>query len=180
MGIKVPEQFRSEMAMAGDWNVVSRQTIDEPESEKPLNFGIKKRKYEGHEEEEEAGEAIVRRGWGATTRRFPTHAEADLDDLLSGSVTLGKKEKSDGPSITLQSNQHINPKEERGAVEPNDVTIPLASIEVSDGKFQQTLKKDGSPSVKDEPDGTSKLAFLDTTAEELPLPVFKKRRAKVS
>ena len=90
MGVAVPEDFRREMAMAGDWQTISESQVhdndfakeEEVEDVKPggLNVGIRKRKFEGQEEEEEASETVVRRGWGSTIRAYPGPV-ADEDDL---------------------------------------------------------------------------------------------------
>ena len=101
MGVAVPEDFRREMAMAGDWQTVSESPVNEvvkkDEDEKgakpstsdvgpaSVSIGVRKRKYEGQEEEEEAAERVVRKGWGSTTRTYPGGDEdVDLDALLAG------------------------------------------------------------------------------------------------
>ena len=89
MGIAVPEEFRKDMAMAGDWQVTSQRVIyDEVKEEgdvqdvKPgkLNIGVRKRKFEGQEEEEQAIEKVVRTNWGSATRSYPGNM-GDGDDL---------------------------------------------------------------------------------------------------
>lgn len=96
MGVAIPEDFRKEMAMAGEWQTLSETPIyeagninGEMEDRKPdaLNVGVRKRKFEGQEEEEEAGEAVVRRGWGSTTRVYPGLNQSGEDDL---DLLLGK------------------------------------------------------------------------------------------
>lgn len=94
MGVAIPEDFRREMAMAGDWQTTSERLVyendfvkkEEVEDAKPggLNVGVRKRKFEGQEEEEEAGETVVRRGWGSTIRAYPGQGgdEEDLGMLL--------------------------------------------------------------------------------------------------
>lgn len=88
MGIAVPKEFRAEMAMAGDWQTLSERSLhdgvkteDQVASEAHLSIGIRKRKYEGQEEEEEAGEKVVRKGWGSTTRTYPEASQGDDEDL---------------------------------------------------------------------------------------------------
>lgn len=76
--------------MAGDWQTTSERLVYEndfmkkegDEDVKPggLNVGVRKRKFEGQEEEEEAGETVIRRGWGSTIRTYPG-AEGDENDL---------------------------------------------------------------------------------------------------
>lgn len=104
MGVAVPEDFRREMAMAGDWQTLSERPVyddevkkeedlkdtkpsDTDSKEQALNIGVRKRKYEGQDEEEEAGERVVRRGWGSTTRTYHGSSEdIDLDELLNGNA----------------------------------------------------------------------------------------------
>ncbi|OAP60742.1 hypothetical protein AYL99_05744 [Fonsecaea erecta] len=183
MGIKVPEGFRSEMAMAGDWQVVSQQTTDETPSEAPLSKGVKKRKYEGQDEEEEekkeAGEAVVRRGWGAATKRYPGHDKADLDDLLSGSISV-KKEKSTSSVAQFK-------KEEKDSLQQGN--NPVLNQDGREGGDCTSLKvesplrsraNDDDPVLKEEPGSSRPSKSMDQIPEEIPIPVFKKRKAKVS
>ena len=102
MGVAVPEDFRREMAMAGDWQTLSERPIyseglkkeEDDEDVKPsnLNIGVRKRKFEGQEEEEEAGETVVRRGWGSTTRTYPGAGGDDLDTLLEQTNVLRRRD----------------------------------------------------------------------------------------
>lgn len=90
MGVAVPEDVRREMAMAGDWQTTSERLVyendflkkeeDEDVKSGGLNVGVRKRKFEGQEEEEEAGETVIRRGWGSTIRTYPG-AEGAADEL---------------------------------------------------------------------------------------------------
>lgn len=100
MGVAVPEDYRREMAMAGDWQTMSEKLVYEDvkkeqntEDVQPssstgdsskINIGVRKRKFEGQDEEEEAGEKVVRKGWGSTIRAYPgTSQDPDLDALLN-------------------------------------------------------------------------------------------------
>ncbi|KIX93060.1 uncharacterized protein Z520_11333 [Fonsecaea multimorphosa CBS 102226] len=183
MGIKVPEDFRSEMAMAGDWQVVSQQTIDETPSEAPLSKGVKKRKYEGQDEEEEekkeAGEAVVRRGWGAATKRYPGHDKADLDDLLSSSISVKKEnsgssgaqfEKQEKDSLQQGNNLVLNQDGRQGG----DCT----SVKVESAPGNRSHEDD--PVLKEEPGSSQPPMSMDQIPEDIPIPVFKKRKAKIS
>jgi len=85
MGVAVPKEYRKQMAMAGDWETVAVRQIKQEEDIKPdvLNVGVRKRKYEGQEEEEEAGETVVRKGWGSTTRVYPGSAGGKVEDIAA-------------------------------------------------------------------------------------------------
>jgi hypothetical protein len=99
MGIAVPDEFRAEMAMAGDWKVVSQKPLEDTTSEDPLSIGVHKRKYDGQEEEEEAGGVVARHGWGSTSRRYPGAGDGgapNLDALLSGVGSVKKEEIASG------------------------------------------------------------------------------------
>ena len=90
------------MAMVVDWQTTSERLIYETVKKeedggdvKPegLNIGVRKRKFEGHEEEEEAGETVVRRGWGSTARAYPGEDDdKDLDALLMTTKVLKREE----------------------------------------------------------------------------------------
>jgi hypothetical protein len=97
MGVAVPEEFRREMAMAGDWERVSVAPVaTEDFSKKPdgLAFGVRKRKLE-EEAEEEAAElaaAAKQRQWGSRFKTYPGKKskgdeEDDVEALLGGIVT---------------------------------------------------------------------------------------------
>ena len=119
MGVAIPEDFRREMAMAGDWQTTSERLIydsdflkKEEDSEDVklggLSVGVRKRKFEGQEEEEEAGETVIRKGWGSTMRTYPGAGddEDDLDALLKSTKRIRRQgdgllpfgsERSSGP-----------------------------------------------------------------------------------
>jgi len=117
MGVAVPEDFRREMAMAGDWQITSERPVfgavkkgEETEDSKAnvLNVGVRKRKFEGQEEEEEAGETVVRKGWGSTTRTYPGAAaeDDDLDALLKTTKMSGQNDA--GPSQEIKEERMID------------------------------------------------------------------------
>lgn len=181
MGIKVPEHFRPEMAMAGDWQVLSSQTVDESTQEAPLSIGVKKRKLEGQEDEDEeeaaAGEAAIRRGWGTTTKRYPGRDQTDLDDLLTGSISL-KKERTDSGAVRSKAESKDALKQERSCssqTAENGMLLPSKS-EITPGEG-----RDGAGEfVKDEKDAIPEPGPMDNIPQEPSIPVFKKRKAKAS
>ncbi|KAL8941803.1 MAG: hypothetical protein Q9216_002041 [Gyalolechia sp. 2 TL-2023] len=94
MGVAVPEEYRREVAMAGDWQTLSERPmwvhvkkedhLDDFKDFKPdptLNVGIRKRKIDGQEEDEEPGVRTVRKGWGSAIRRYPGSTGDNTDDL---------------------------------------------------------------------------------------------------
>ena len=119
MGIAVPEEARREMAMAGDWHIqsvtpiyekneVERNGEDEGVDSKTdaLAVGVHKRKFEGDEEKEEAGEKVVKRGWGSTTRTWQNDDNADLDALLEATKAI-KKDQDEPPADTRSERKPI-------------------------------------------------------------------------
>jgi hypothetical protein len=181
LGIKVPEKARSEMAMAGDWAVISNQATTEEKREPPLSVGVKKRKFEGQEEEEEAGEGIVaKRGWGATTKRFPGHDNADLDDLLSGSISVVKRERPTAPTPGLPEHQVDESEQNKVGGHFADTDEASASVNLEDGEPRKVVKGEDDTFVKEEPGRAQAGATADKIPEASPTPVFKRRKAKVS
>jgi len=128
MGVAVPDDFRREMAMAGDWQTLSERLLydevrkdEDSQDTKPsstevkhqgLNIGVRKRKYEGQDEEEEAGERIARKGWGSTTRKYGGSSDdIDLDALLNGTA---RKENRLAEEGMLDPGPGLQPAESRG------------------------------------------------------------------
>ncbi|EXJ86221.1 hypothetical protein A1O1_06591 [Capronia coronata CBS 617.96] len=172
MGIKVPEQARSEVAMPGEWQAVEQKPTNET-SEGVRNIGVRKRKLEEQEEDEEGEDAVVQRGWGSSTRRYPGDEKPDLDELLSGTISL-KKEKNP-PSAQLKD----EPKE---TIKREDITSLKPGSGTDDEQkpsHVEALSDQHSP-VKDEIDTVQPSQPLSDIPEEVPLPVFKKRKAKPS
>ncbi|ERF73491.1 hypothetical protein EPUS_04114 [Endocarpon pusillum Z07020] len=172
MGIAVPDEFRGEMALAGDWQVVSQKPVEsgqETEKGSSLSVGVRKRKFEGQEEDEGASETIQRKGWGSTTKQYPSHAHRDLDVLLAGNISAKKEEslptlkQEDSDQLTVEEHVCYNAQEDQDAIDATE-----------------------NPQVKQEavsaPSATS-----DQVAEETRAPslgslevVFKKRKSKAT
>ncbi|BCS24433.1 putative formin binding protein [Aspergillus puulaauensis] len=101
MGVAIPDDYRGEMALAGDWQTVSEKAIRPEEQEgeeKQPTLGVRKRKHELDidEEEEEAkqeAERFVSKGWGSRTRQYPgakDEEDEDLDALLASTKEVKK------------------------------------------------------------------------------------------
>ena len=187
MGVAVPEDFRREMAMAGDWQTVSEKLVyedvkkeEDTEDVKPasstgdsskINIGVRKRNFEGQDEEEEAGEKVVRKGWGSTIRAYPgTSQDPDLDALLSGDKPFTSVDNAAGDD--MNKTPQSKPREQPGNMENG---------EASSASGPTRIKKEDSNSNED-------LANTETSAESLDRKreedisaggiVFKKRKAK--
>ena len=187
MGVAIPEDFRKDMAMAGDWQTTSETPIyengfmkkEDTEDVKPegLNVGVRKRKYEGQEEREEAGETVARKGWGSTIRTYPGDeaGEDDLAALLKNTKSVRRESNgpqivaSDGSSLREQTSLHSTTEESRSSLAPS--TIKKEASADSDGVTDTML---GQTTVVEAGGGPLK-------QEENPPDdgvVFKKRKAK--
>jgi hypothetical protein len=174
MGVSIPDEFRGEMAMAGEWQVTSERIIGptEGKEKKPeaIGFGVRKRTVPDDEEEAEAIETKKRR-WGSTYRTHPGgDDDADLDALLNNSTAKGKQASAD-------SDVKQEPLE--GA---SDESKPHPKVEAEFGEGHK-------PSIKREPsDGLVKLADTSPALADVDIKnetdsgagnvVFKKRKAK--
>ena len=176
MGVAVPEDFRREMAMAGDWQTMSERPVYEnvkkeedrkdtkpfTTGDKPqgLNIGVRKRKYEGQEEEDEARDRVVRKGWGSTTRTYPgAGADVDLDTLLNGTISKQEPLASKDKTVSQPSEQpaevgqlHSTTKEETASSVPSIKkedsinAIPITAPHQDDSETPST-KQDDEPAV---------------------------------
>ncbi|KAA8648633.1 putative formin binding protein [Aspergillus tanneri] len=97
MGVAIPEEYRGDMALAGEWQTISETVIglDADRQKSKLSLGVRKRKHEGDEEEEEAkkeAERFVSKAWGSRTRQYPgAQDDTDLDELLASTKDIKKK-----------------------------------------------------------------------------------------
>ena len=166
MGVAVPDEYRKDLAIAGDWQKISEHKVEEPPPEESTSLGVRKRKYEGQEEEEAVGGEVARHGWGNARKRYPVNtggASSDLDALLSTSVSLKKEE----PEPTIKS-------EADAPVLPPHRLQSTTSEPHPDSEAIPPLKQEASVQ---EPDRSS-LALVPSAAEAEVSIVFKKRRGK--
>lgn len=182
MGIAVPGDSGAAITASGGWQVVSRKPVSESTEtvEDKLNIGVRKRKFEGQEEEEEAGETVVKRGWGSTTKTYPgaNSTSDDLSSLLTGAI-LRKKD-----SVKESPQDHDSKEVVTHVLEHQNGTATTESA-----KIERPLSGD---IVGDEPevavDAPVKSEALNQDVKSIPQepdtevlgPVFKKRKAKTS
>ena len=141
LGVAVPEEFRREMAMAGDWQVLpdnpagsglNQKAQDETQ---PLNIGVRKRKLEGEDDEEDAAQTVTKKkGWGQTFKAFPGSkaGEDDLDTLLN----ISKPNQMLAIKDEAEVKDEPNIKEDTG--ERTFDEVPSSNVDVSD----QAIKAD--------------------------------------
>ena len=177
LGVAVPEDFRKEMAMAGDWQVTSQTPIydtvkkeEDQEDVKPgsISVGVRKRKYDGQEEEEQPGERMFRKGWGSTMKTYPGKngdGEDDLETLLNATRATKKPEPGTMSPSRPQSNMGSVPTD----AGPPDMPALKREDSLNTGLLdtsQHQKNNVGTPSVKQE------------DAEAEPGVIFKKRKSK--
>jgi hypothetical protein len=170
MGISIPDEFRPDMAMAGEWQVTSERIIEAEDGEKKpdaLALGVRKRVLD--EDELEAAEAKKRR-WGSTYKSHPTEeGNGDLDALL-GNVTRKGKEEAMKMGVAREVKEEIKGEPEVD----NQLAVP------------QGFQEQNAAGIKREPsDGEipPPIPLLDSDlkqGEEAATQgvVFKKRKAK--
>lgn len=173
LGVAMPTEVRSDMAMAGEWTVTSTRVIEERGEEEEVKrkaVGVRKREVtEEEREEEEAVRGLFkkRKGWGRDTKRMPGEKDKELEELLSGD--LGSKEvktevKNEGGDAKVK----LEVKEEE--------------IKKEEGDEPAVKTEEGEPAIKTENGEEAGLpSEPKETAENpapAPAPVFKKRKAK--
>jgi len=190
MGVAVPEEFRREVALAGEWERVSVVPIVDPESMKAkamggeanvdsLAFGVRKRKFEDQVEEEAIHAVAKRQAWGSKFKTYPGskgNSGDDLDVLLGGLVTK-KEEKGDENSAAVKT-EGSAPIPEGGT--EHVLAIKQEEVEV-DGDLTRKLETSLPESVVKAED-TGAASEASKPAIEIPGAgiVFKKRKPKAT
>ena len=181
MGIAIPEEARREMAMVGDWQTQSmaavgsklnnvKQEDDDDEENKPsaLAVGVRKRKHEGDGEKKETGPAVLKKGWGSTTRSWNTADDGDLEALLN--TTKMTKPKLHKPSEALPSVDSTTKTPLCASPQVNEDTPQVKREDPCDASIS-AIGDMHPPASRDTP------GRLENDMEEVGA-VFKKRKAK--
>lgn len=174
MGVQMPDTFRPEMAMPGEWTVTNTRVIEtktEDEKTAAKATGVRKREQtEEHKEEEDAVRGLFKKPkrWGRDSKVASGTGDEDLDTLLSGSLPVAKAEEAADP-VKEEESADKAVKEEDVKLEPDD--------SISGIKTEPAVADHGLEAVKQEEaveDGAH------TAASEAPAGgvVFKKRKAK--
>jgi hypothetical protein len=173
MGVAIPDEFRPDMAMAGEWQVTSERIVEPDGERKPEAMALGVRKRIADEEEAEEIEAKKRR-WGSTYRSHPAEDEdGDLDALLSNAIRKGK-----GLAVKIEMKGEVKQEVDEGAKAEPRTEGRASDIPPNDAEKQLGIKRETSegeailPAVAD--------ADLKQEAEEPGAVgvVFKKRKAK--
>jgi hypothetical protein len=125
MGVFVPDEYRREMALAGDWEVISEKPLGHNESP-ASTIGVRKRLLEDREEGEEAeaesdtnaqadqrdpsGKPAVKRNkWGTAIKQYPSLPKQDLDSLLAGSLSAKTPKKEEKEKEEEEEEADLSP-----------------------------------------------------------------------
>ncbi|KGO64598.1 Zinc finger, U1-type [Penicillium italicum] len=175
MGVAVPQEFRADMALAGDWETTSETRIEVKQGlEGPTkSVGIRKRKLEGEEEGDgHAPEPIVNKGWGSRMRQYPGAPEEEgLDDLFASTKDI-KRTKTFTPKVELELDE-----QETASVQPTptakteDITPKLQAEGTKESikvKTEEAAQSSVEPVIEEKPQGE----------DAAPGVIFKKRKPK--
>ncbi|KKY27017.1 putative formin binding [Phaeomoniella chlamydospora] len=109
MGIAVPDDFRADLALAGDWQTVAQRSLDTDgqKNTEALNVGIRKRKAENDDDADVIeDQPLKHKGWGSSLKTYPGASSSetpDLEDLLSGRRAPKKELETDEPSEDIEA-----------------------------------------------------------------------------
>ncbi|KAL2206815.1 hypothetical protein CC79DRAFT_907806 [Sarocladium strictum] len=128
MGVEMPDTFRPEMAMPGQWTVTNTRVIEDRTEEditKAKATGVRKREItEEDKEEEEAVQKLFKKPkrWGRDSKAVAGGGDEDLDALLSGNLTTAKQEDDSLPQVKAEDSANGDVKKEESPVkaEPDD------------------------------------------------------------
>lgn len=170
MGVAIPQEYRADMSLAGEWQTLSETNVAADGLEgASKSIGVRKRKLEGGEEGEEGEDAdehapgkTASQGWGSKLRTYPGQQDDDDDDLdaLLSSKKEFKKVKTEVTEGEIQEAKQ----------EP-------ALVKKEDGESESAVKTDKSPDVKTEAEIPE--VGAEPAKEEVAGFTFKKRKPKV-
>ncbi|KAJ5899059.1 hypothetical protein N7495_003803 [Penicillium taxi] len=188
MGIAVPDDFRRDMAIAGEWQTVSQKVIKTSATGEEISFGTHKRKQP--DDDEETGPREYN-GWGTKIKTYPSaqadDEDGDLDALIASTTTKKPKtakispkaeELKLDPALLEKKDGEILKKGGWVSIKREEPTIPVKQEDSS------ILVKQEEPAELSTPleDLPTSLADENTGVEDVettPTIVFKKRKAKV-
>ncbi|KAL9617245.1 MAG: hypothetical protein Q9160_007926 [Pyrenula sp. 1 TL-2023] len=113
MGIAIPDEFRADMAMAGEWKTMSEQSApsdiksEDVSTISSQSIGVRKRKPSQEEDDQDVGNKIGRKIWGSSVRMYPgstSVADADVEALLTGHGPV-KRADSHDPGVKTEERE---------------------------------------------------------------------------
>lgn len=201
LGVRIPDQFRGDLAMAGEWTVTSTTIVPDKKNKDgnitpdAIARGVHKRERTDEElEEEEAVKDLFKkpRRWGRDsnttgTARGALAEEEDLDALLSAGLVVVKKTRDEGDqdeqgrhdaAVKEKGQDHLLPAAASFKKEPSDNdddddddAPPIPDRLPARADHDDKSAGPPPPSIKTEHDGADGGASAPTV-------VFKKRKAK--
>ncbi|KAI1911071.1 hypothetical protein LOZ12_003579 [Ophidiomyces ophidiicola] len=179
MGVAIPEEYRPEMAMVGEWTTVSEAPVsDSIGANSVLVKGVKRRKVDGEEEDDEENlgrsgseRARPRKAWGSTFKSHTGTGEDDdgeLDALLSMTTQIGNKRTrvKPEPQDSPVKQEEIREADESVSM-PEDATVKIKQEDDS----EHIVPKGGTPDISAGPPA-------EFVGEPTPTVIFKKRKPK--
>jgi len=159
------------MALAGEWETTSETRIEPQQGlEGPTkSVGVRKRKHEGEDEEDEhTSEPVVNKGWGSRMKQYPgAQDDGDLDDLLASTQDI-KKTKTFTPKAELVE-EETTVEEPTHTAKKEDAPPKLESRETDQSTVVKTEEPNSSVPVTEE---------KPLSEDAAPGVVFKKRKPK--
>lgn len=185
LGVSLPDEFRKDLAMAGDWQVTSTTIVtDTPaDGSNPGTSarGVHKRERTDEEiEEEKAIKGLFKkpRRWGRDSRTAAGDGgSADLDALLSGGLVVKKQEED-----TVKKEEDAEPTSETAPLKKGEHETSLVKEEPSEEGVPALAEVPTDPSPRTETpalkteDGTGTVE--SSGAQDVPAVTFKKRKPK--
>lgn len=166
MGVAMPDSARAQLAVAGEWQTITRiaeESTPDPVDLK-LSTGVHKRRRESLEDTGEATDRIRTHNWGTSKRIHPGEQTAhdDIDALLAASVKRVSESAMPEADVTPETK-----------VEQDCPSTIDASLKVE----QQSREIKREPGPGQLPAGSDQNGAAESPAQQMP--VFKKRKHKI-
>lgn len=169
LGVAIPDEFRKELSMTGDWQTVSETLIDPGASTKnpdAIGYGVRKRENPEDEEEDEVKDT-KRRRWESTHKTHIMNGEEDdLDALLSKDI----RQKS--------ADVKAEPGRDDGVVFSSTVTEVAPKLEDNEEAVVNGLKKEVLNEVLQLPPAPTSATVKQESLDEGGAGIVFKKRAK--
>ncbi|KAK8196225.1 hypothetical protein BKA81DRAFT_387785 [Phyllosticta paracitricarpa] len=177
MGVAVPDEYRGEMAMVGEWQTVSVKPIGGEQKSAgdngasgALNVGVRKRKKDDDDEEDEGGAQRPKRGWGNTFKTYRSTAKGAATDDDIEALLMDVKPDPDTGSEAPTTEHDETPVKRETPEEPEEVK---PDPEASDAAPSAKLSDIPPVKTEDEQEEQAGAAKSDGVGV-----VFKKRKSK--
>ena len=137
MGVAVPEEYRAELAMAGDWRAVSEAqpglaSVNNSEVDESKTSSLTKRKHTN--EKQDAFESDYndtgKNKWGSTIKQYPGwHEDEDIDLITGTELSLVNEAAPVQPKVKNEIEEDQTAIVQEGmAAEQTEVTGPNNSV----------------------------------------------------